>query len=71
MMIKNYDKLVEINQNPNWPYIPDQPYKILIYGGSGSGKSNVLLNLIKNQRPYIDKIYLCHRSIRIKVSIAY
>ena len=31
-----------------WPYIPDHPYRILIIGGSGSAKSNVLLNLINN-----------------------
>ena len=43
--------------NKNWPYIPDHPYRILIIGGSGSGKTNVLLNLIENQ-PDIDKIYL-------------
>ena len=43
--------------NPNWPYIPDHPYRILIVGGSGSGKTNTLLNLINNQ-PDIDKIYL-------------
>ena len=30
------------------PYIPDHPYRILIIGGSGSAKSNVLLNLINN-----------------------
>ena len=54
-MIKNYDQSVEINHVSNWPYIPDHPYRILIVGGSGSGKTNVLLNLIKNQRPYIDK----------------
>ena len=47
-MIKNYDQSVEINHNPNWPYIPDHPFRILIIiGGSGSGKTNVLLNLIK------------------------
>ena len=39
-------------------YIPDHPYRILIIGGSGSDKTNVLLNLIKNQRPGIAKIYL-------------
>ena len=33
------------------------PYRILIVGGSGSGKTNALLNLINNQ-PDIDKIYL-------------
>ena len=43
--------------NKNWPYIPDHPYRILIIGGSGSGKTNLLLNLIEKQ-PDIDKIYL-------------
>ena len=57
-MMKNFDQSVQINHNPNWPYIPDHPYRVLIIGGSRSGKTNVLLNLIKNQRPDIDKIYL-------------
>ena len=43
--------------NKNWPYIPDHPYRILIIGGSGSGKTNLLLNLMENQ-PDINKIYL-------------
>ena len=43
--------------NLKWPYIPDHPNIILIIGGSGSGKTNALLNLINNQ-PDIDKIYL-------------
>ena len=55
--MKNYDKLVEINDNPKWPYIPDHLYRILIIGDSGSGKINVLLNLIKQQQD-IDRIYL-------------
>ena len=37
-MIKNYHRSVEINHNPIWPDIPDNPYKILIIDGSGSGK---------------------------------
>ena len=37
--------------------MPHHPYRILIIGGSGSGKTNALLNLINNQ-PDIDKIYL-------------
>ena len=42
-----------------WPYISDHPYpyRMLIIGGSGSGKTNFLLNVIENQ-PDIDKIYL-------------
>ena len=43
--------------NLNWRYIPDHPYRILIIGGSGTGKTNALLNLINNQQD-IDKIYL-------------
>ena len=46
-----------IKHNSKWPYIPDHPYRILIIGSSGSGKTNALLNLINNQ-PDIDKIYL-------------
>ena len=46
-----------IEHNSKWPYIPDHPYRILIIGGSGSGKRNALFNLINNQ-PDIDKIYL-------------
>ena len=37
--------------------MPNHPYKILIIGGSRSGKTNALLNLINNQ-PDINKIYL-------------
>ena len=38
--------------NPNWPYVPDHSYKILIIGGSGSGKTNALLSLISHQTRY-------------------
>ena len=43
--------------NERWPYIPDHPYRILIIGGSGSGKTNVLFNLM-SQQDDIDKMYL-------------
>ena len=43
--------------NKKWPFIPDHPPGILIIGGSGSGKTNSLLNLIC-QEDDIDKIYL-------------
>ena len=45
--MEDYGQSVEMNHNPNWPYIPDHPYRILLIGGSGSGKINVSLNLIK------------------------
>ena len=40
------------------PEIPEHPYRILIVGGSGSGKTNVVLNL-RNYETDFDKIYLC------------
>ena len=43
--------------NLNWPQIPDQLYRILTIGGSGSGKTNSLFNLI-SQPADIDKTYL-------------
>ena len=55
----NFDNCANENKtehNSNWPYIPDHPYRILIIGGSGSGKTNALLNLIN--QPDIDKAYL-------------
>ena len=56
----NFDEYTnenKIEHNLKWPYIPDHPYRILIKGGSRSGKTNALLNLINNQ-PDIEKIYL-------------
>ena len=43
------------NRNSKLPFIPNHPYRILIIGGSRSGKTNALLNLINNQQD-IEKI---------------
>ena len=49
--------LTKIKQhNPKWPYIPNNPYRAIIIGGSGSGKTNILLNIV-NSQPNIDKIF--------------
>ena len=56
----NLDSIINENNgeyNEKWRYISDHPYRILIFGGSGSGKTNTLLNLINEQKD-IDKIYL-------------
>ena len=60
----NFDEITgenKIKYNPKWPYFPDYPYRVLIIGGSGSGKANTLLNLINHQNDnydnIIDKIY--------------
>ena len=48
--------------NPKWPEIADHPYRILIIGDPGSGKTNVLLNMI-NHDPDIDKVYLYAKNL--------
>ena len=57
----DYTNENKLKHNPNWPYIPDHPYRIIL-GGSGSGKTNALLNLINNL-PDIDKIYLYAKNL--------
>ena len=57
-MTKRFDESVEISHNPSWPYIPDHFYRMLIICGLGSGKTNVLLNLIKRKRLDLDKTSL-------------
>ena len=64
----NLDSITNENNkehNEKWPFIPDHPYRILIIGGSGSGKTNALLNLIKEQdyHDVIDKMYLYARDL--------
>ena len=58
--------------NSSWPKTRGHLYRILIIGGSGSGKTNALLNLINNE-PDFDKIYLYDKDpylyIQSKISI--
>ena len=45
----NLDNIINENNeehNKKWPHIPDHLYRFLIIGGSGSEKTNTLLNLI-------------------------
>ena len=61
----NFDDIVNENKtkhNRNWSYIPDHPYRILIIGGSGPGKTQALINLINEQND-IDKMYLYARDL--------
>ena len=61
----NLDSITNENNKKHqekWPYIPDHPFRILIFGGSGSGKTNALINLT-NEKNDIDKIYLYARDL--------
>ena len=61
----NLDSITNENNkkhNIKQPYIPDYPCRISIIGGSGSGKTKTLLNLINEQHD-IDKIYLYARDL--------
>ena len=53
----DYKNENKIKHNLKWPYISDHPHRILIIGGSESGKANASLDLIDNKTD-IDKIYL-------------
>ena len=55
--VENYTNGNKTEDNSKWPYIPDHPYRTLVIGGSGSAKTNALLNLINNQLD-IDNIYI-------------
>ena len=55
----NLDAITNENNkehNKKWSYIPNHPYRVLAIGGSGSGRTNVLLNLVSQKD--IDKTYL-------------
>ena len=56
----NLDNITNENNkeyNQKSSYIPDHPYRFLVIRGSVSGKTNALLNFIKEQDD-IDKTYL-------------
>ena len=61
----NFDDVIKEQtkeHNPNWSEVPDHSYRILIIGGSGSGKTNSLINII-NQQLYLDEIYLYAKNL--------
>ena len=60
--IDNYVGKNKTEHNEKQSYIPDHLYRIIIIGGSGSGKTNALINLINKQND-IDKIYLYARDL--------
>ena len=65
----NLDSITNENnkeQIKKWPYIPDHPYRILTISGSGSRKTNALVNLIKEQ-DVLPNLFVCKRFKRTQV----
>ena len=63
----NLDDIANENNkehNEKWSDIPDHPYRVLITGGSRSGKTNALLSLINKQND-ISQIYLYAKDLWI------
>ena len=56
IIFDDYTNENKTEHNLKWSDILDHPYRILVIGGSGSIRTNVLLSSINNQ-PDIDKTY--------------
>ena len=63
----NYTNENKTEDNPKWPHLPDHSYRILIIGGSGSGKkciiefnkqsaSQILIKYIYMQKTHMKQI---------------
>ena len=65
--VDDYASENKTQHNLKWPYIPDHPYRVLIIGGSRSGKTHSLLNVINN-KPDIDKIYMLKIHMKLNTS---
>ena len=63
----DYTNENKIDHHSKWTYIPQHSYRILRTGGCGSGKTNVLLDLINHQPILIKLIYM--KKIQMKQNI--
>ena len=65
--MNNYDDVTKENineHNPNSLRILDYPSRILIIRGSGSGKTNALLNLIKTKMMMIVVLLIRFKDVK-------
>ena len=65
MEIPNYDSVE--NQNNNfkrlYEYMPKSTFRMLICGGSGCGKTNMLYHLLMNPLVYYDQLHLYAKNL--------
>ena len=68
-MINFHDYVNEnkTEHNKNWPCAPDHPYRILLIGGSGSGKKKCFTKF--NRKPTRLIKYICMQKIHMKQNV--
>ena len=65
MQIPNYDFKEDENTNFKqlYQYMPDKPFRMLLSGGSGSGKTNLLYHMIMKPLLYYDQVHLYAKNL--------
>ena len=65
MEIPNYDSNSETSNNYKrlYQYMPDDTFRMLICGGSGSGKTNLLYHMLMKPLVYYDQIHLYAKNL--------
>lgn len=63
LKVKDYTAPEEFAVSANHPLLPHHPFRLLITGSSGCGKTNLLLNFIYNDWLDFDRLYVCAKDI--------
>ena len=65
MEIPNYDSNSKISNNYKrlYKYMPDDTFRMLICGGSGSGKTNLLYHMLTEPLVFYDQIHLYAKNL--------
>ena len=65
MEIPNYDSYEDENTNFKklYSYMPDKPFRMLICGNSGSGKTNLLYHMLMKPLVYFDQVHLYGKNL--------
>ena len=67
LSVPNYDGFGNCSSNngfvQRYIYMPDKPFRMLICGKSGCGKTNLLMHILLQPLLQYDKIYLYSKSL--------